>query len=141
MIRQRVNIERCAWTVHVYYSMDRRADVDDVLRRLSLMDCPDNVIERAEKILAPPMYDTGITFTNPTMRETVIVISRASSPAEFFNSVTHESRHLEAHISQALGLDPFGEEICYVAGEFAMNIFPIVRGFLCHGCQNHVSSS
>lgn len=143
MITQDVNISRCDWVVHLYYSVSRPSDVDEVLDNLSLIDCPQAIIRRARKTLSMADFDTGITFTNSSLRETIIVVREASSPAEFFNSITHESRHLEAHIAKALGLDPFGEEICYIAGEFAKSIYPLTKLFLCDGgsCQNQVESS
>lgn len=72
----------------------------------------------------------GLTYTNTRLQETVMVIGEATSPEEFFNSLTHESRHLEAHIAQTLNLDPYGEDICYVSGEIAEKLLPTANEFL-----------
>lgn len=56
-------------------------------------------------------------------------VTKSTSPEEFFNSLTHKSRHLEAHIAQTLNLDPYGEEICYVSGEIAEKLLPTAQEF------------
>ena len=119
----------CGWSVAVFCG---RLDVmaDGVLDALDGIDCPEPIIDEAEELLRRSAENTGLTYTNRKLRTSVLVIGEASSPAEFFNSLTHESRHLEAHIAQTLGLDPFGEEICYIAGEIAAKMFGIVRRHL-----------
>lgn len=103
---------------------------NDVLDALGGIDCPEPIINETEELLRRSAENTGITYTNRKLRTSVLVIGEASSPAEFLNSLAHESRHLEAHIAQMLGLDPFGEEICYIAGEIAAKMFGIVRRHL-----------
>lgn len=119
----------CGWSVAVFCG---RLDVmaDGVLDALDGIDCPEPIIDEAEELLRRSAENTGLTYTNRKLRTSVLVIGEASSPAEFFNGLTHESRHLEAHIAQTLGLDPFGEEICYIAGEIAAKMFGIVRRHL-----------
>lgn len=116
----------CGWSVAVFCGrLD--AIADGVLDALDDIDCPEPIIDEAEELLRRSAENTGLTYTNRKLRTSVLAIGEASSPAEFFNSLTHESRHLEAHIAQTLGLDPFGEEICYIAGEIAAKMFGIVR--------------
>lgn len=119
----------CGWSVSVFCGrLDEMAS--DIVDALEGIDCPEPIIDEAEELLRKNAENTGLTYTNRKLRATVLVIGEASSPEEFFNSLTHESRHLEAHIAQTLGLDPFGEKICYIAGEIAGKMFGIVRRYL-----------
>lgn len=67
-----------------------------------------------------------------------MVIGITSSAAQFQNSYDHERKHLEAHIAAALGIDPWGEEICYLSGEIGQLMFEKARLMLCDcDCCKH----
>ena len=38
------------------------------------------------------------------------------------------------HIAEALGIDPFGEELQYLAGEIGRKTYPVARIYLCSRC-------
>lgn len=135
-----LHIDRCSWTVQVFCSVHGR-DADEVAQALEGIGCPYGILREAVSLLLSDEDDCGLTYSNRAMRRTVMVVGRASSPAEFLNSITHESRHLEAHIAQTLGLDPWGEDICYVAGDIAAALYDIAGPFLCPECQNRQSTS
>lgn len=40
------------------------------------------------------------------------------------------------HIAKALGIDPFGEELQYLAGDIGRKTYPVARMYLCAGCGN-----
>lgn len=69
--------------------------------------------------------------------ESVLVISCASSPAQFLNSLVHELHHMASHIASALGYDQKGEDACYIAGEAAEKMYPVASKYLCEHCRNH----
>ncbi len=79
------------------------------------------------------MRDTGLTYTNYDERCTIMVISRTTSPEEFWNTLDHERGHAVEHIASALGLDNDGEEKQYLAGELAREMAPMAKHFIC-GC-------
>lgn len=64
-----------------------------------------------------------------------MVISLTSSPAEFLNSWMHEMQHLCRHVAAAFGIDPYGEEAAYLAGDVGQKMFPVARRFLCDCCR------
>ena len=72
--------------------------------------CRGRDLAKAVRNLRSGDRNTGIIYSNFQERETVMVISRTSSPEEFLNSWEHEKKHLARHIEQAYGIDPFGEE-------------------------------
>lgn len=80
--------------------------------------------------------DTGLTYSNYKKRETVMVVGLTSSPSQFLNSFDHERKHLEAHIAQAYGINPYGEEIAYLSGDIAQMLTEDVQLFICD-CDKH----
>lgn len=75
--------------------------------------------------------DTGITYSNFLFRTTIMVIGKASSEREFFNSFIHEQRHLQDDLANMNGISLDGEEIAYLSGEIAMKVFDYVKLFIC----------
>ena len=96
----------------------------------------EDVMTKAYENMTSCSLDTGLCFSNPTVRESVLVIAKTSSAAEFFNSYEHEYQHLKGHIATALGFDPNGEEVAYMSGELAREVFPKIRHLLCDCCRH-----
>lgn len=80
----------------------------------------------------------GADIADFASRETVVVTSLSSSPAQFLNSWTHEMFHLCRHVAQACGIDPYGEEAAYLAGTVAQKMFPVAGKLLCSHCRKGV---
>lgn len=49
-----------------------------------------------------------------------------------------EKGHLCRHISQAFGIDPYGEEAQYLSGYVGQKMFPVAKKFLCEHCINNL---
>lgn len=130
MIADTIHIDRYGWTVYVLYAV-QPDDVDVVVNYLRNIVCPYTIMKEAAEHLLTGEENSGLTYTNTRLQETVMVIGEATSPEEFFNSLTHESRHLEVHIAQTMNLDPYGEEVCYMAGDIAEKLLPTAMQFLC----------
>lgn len=137
MIVQDFHIEAYDWRVRVYYAVTTYW-TDEIAADLERAGCRGRQLERAWRNLARGGLDTGLTFSNARSRETVMVIALTSSPAEFQNSLDHEKGHLCRHISQAFGIDPYGEEEQYLAGEIGQKMFPIAKRFLCEHCRKEL---
>lgn len=134
MIRQEFYLPRYGWHVSVYYSVTTywTREIMDELRRVG---CRGESLRRACRNLESGNLNTGITYSNFGRRDTVMVISRTSSPAEFLNSWEHEKKHLARHIEQTYGIDPFGEEAAYLEGTIAQKMFPVAKKFICEQCR------
>lgn len=75
--------------------------------------------------------DTGLTYSNYAMRESVMVVGMTSDAREFLNSFVHELGHLVAQMAEALGIDHMGEEKQYLAGGLALRMYYAVKDMLC----------
>lgn len=135
MIYQELYISKYDWLVHIYYAVTCYW-TDEIMMRLYDTGCPKNKLNDSYHNLMSCKLDTGITYSNYRNRETVMVVGLTSSPAQFINSLDHERKHLEAHIAQAMNIDPWGEEIAYLSGEIAENLISYIKMFVCD-CECH----
>ena len=89
------------------------------------------MLEEAGANMKSGRMDTGVTYSNYLYRTTVMVIGRASSDRQFFNSFMHEMRHMEDDLGNMNGIEHDGEEIAYLSGHIAEQVFDYVKLFLC----------
>lgn len=131
MIKQRFVIPDYDWVVYAYYNVD---DVyaNEILALLDDIGINEYQYISAVHNLRSKRKNRGLCFSNFDKRISVMVISDTSSPAQFMNSWAHEVRHLERHIDLATGINPYGEEAAYLAGDIAALMFPKAKYFLCH---------
>lgn len=134
MIRQEFDIRRYGWDVTAYYAVTGY-DVGRIMHELEKLGCTDDDLERAYYNLTSGERNTGITYSNTLERRTLIVIGRTSSAAQFQNSLDHKKGHLCRHVSQAVGIDPYGEEAEYLAGYVGQRMFEVAKLFLCDTCR------
>lgn len=134
MIRQTIHLEQWQWTVYAYYSVGHYY-TGEIMERLVQIGCTETNIRRAYRNLSSGHVDTGLTFSNPKRRTSVMVIGYASSGGEFFNSLLHEMRHLEEHILNASDIEPYGEPVAYLIGDLAKEVYKRAHHLLCDCCR------
>lgn len=134
MIRQTIYLERAdGWKITCYYAVTHY-EVEEILQTMERAGADDESLERAYDNLSSGNLNTGLCYSGKG--ESVLVISCASSPAQFLNSLVHELHHLASHIASALGYDQKGEEACYIAGETAEKMYKVASKFLCENCRH-----
>lgn len=129
MIRQRFELPDYDWTVWCYYIVTE-PDADEITARLQEMGCSGNDLKRAYANLNSGKLDTGLTYTNTALHQTVVVIAKTSSPKEFAQSWRHELGHLADHIAQSYGISPHGEELQYIGDELVNKTWRIAEKLL-----------
>lgn len=134
MIRVDVHIPDFEYDVHCFFSVTKYW-VDEIMKELFFLDIDGRNAKRAYDNLSSGMLDTGLCFANPEERAAVIVVAKASSAAEFINSVSHENHHLASYVAKQFGLDPTGEEVAYFAGELIREQFPYIKHLMCDCCR------
>ena len=135
MIRQRIYLDNYDILVHAYYATTQYY-VEEILDRLYEIGCRGVNLRKAERNLSSGQLNTGLTYYSPRHREAVMVVALTSSAAEFFNSLMHELSHLTAYIAKDDGLSFTGEDIAYLEGELARDMFPAVQPLLCDCCRH-----
>ena len=134
MIVQNIELRDWDWSVLVFYDTKER-DADSILLYLEMSGCAGRSLRRAERNLRSGLKDTGLTYTNPTLRETVVVIGSTNSPEQFWNTLDHEKGHVVMHIAGAIGLDHESEEYQYLSGALGQEMYPAARMFICERCN------
>ena len=112
--------------------------IDYIIDQLKDLGCSESDIESAVDVLGSGDENRGITFSNSSNRESIIVIGETSCPAEFAHSFDHEKLHLAMHIARINNIDPFSEELAYLVGDIGFKTFPIAKFFLCEHCREEL---
>lgn len=135
MIKQRIVLpEYDYWVIYCYFAVTHYA-VDEIMGRLKAAHCDKETLKEAYANLSQGTLNTGLCYSNYDRAQTVMVIAKTSSAAQFINSWHHEMEHFEGHICEAYDLDPKGEEIAYLSGDVAMEMFPKVKHLICDCCR------
>ena len=134
MIRQEFMVEDYGWHVTAYYAVTTYY-ADEIVPELYWIGCRGRALSDAGDNLTESRLNTGLTYSNLRDRETVMVIALTSTAEEFAKSWRHEMGHLAAHIAQADGISPYGEEIQYIGDAIVGEMWPVARKFLCDCCR------
>lgn len=135
MIHKKLYIPEAKWFVHMYFALDTFY-IDDIMENLYHIGCDGERARRAYENMIADKKNTGFTYSNYRNRESVVVISKTTSAAQFFNTTMHEVKHLSSHIAKACGYDEEGEEIAYIVGGLAETIYPDISHLLCEECRS-----
>lgn len=131
MIRQKIYLPKYDWTVYCYYAVSTYY-VDEIMERLWEIGVDASNAKQAYENLSAGDLDTGLCYSNYKLRKSVMVVSKASSPAELLNSLCHELHHLTSHIGRAFNLSSTGEPSAYLSGEISREIYPRICHLLCN---------
>lgn len=140
MIRQDIHLDQYGWHVRIYYAVTTYW-TERIAGDMWRIGCRGQDLARVVRNLRSGDLNTGITYSNFQDGETVMVISRTSSPEEFLNSWEHEKKHLARHIEQAFGIDPYSEVAAYLEGTIAQKMFPVAKLFICDHCREGIRES
>ena len=108
-----LRIGKYGWRVRVYFAV-HGYHTRSILSSLEEIECPGTILERVRENLLRADMDSGFTYSNKTMRRSVVVVGLATSQAQFLNSFEHELRHLCDDIAAASGMPMQGEEGAYL---------------------------
>lgn len=121
MIRQSFRLSRWNWEVTIYYAVHGYF-VDEILSELEDMGIGGRKLAKARKNLESGNVNQGLTYVNKG--RALSVIGLASSADQYADSIQHEVMHLALYIGKREGLNPFGEDVCYMGGEIARKMWP-----------------
>ena len=136
MITQEFIVDRRYWKVYVYYDVTSK-DAIKVVAKLQEIRLPKSYITSAYTTLISDKLNQGITETNSKLKESVIVFTKTTNANQFINSFVHEIGHLSNHIARTYNLDLNGEEVQYIAGDIAQQMFKRCHTLMCNYCREH----
>lgn len=129
MIINKFFIKNYYWDVTAIYDFSC-SHLSDLIDLLVELDCTNTTIKQIIKNLGDCRLNKGICFSNISSNKSIIVIGKSSSSEEFFNTLIHETFHLTLHISEKFNIDPFSEELAYLAGDLAESQYKYISKFL-----------
>ena len=121
------------WKVDIYYE-STCDDIDAIIEALQNINCSNKYINQALDNLETCNLNIGLTYSNITLKSSVIVINKTSSFAQLINTIAHEYFHLICHLSKTLEIED-EEELAYLNGDLNMRSYNIIRNL-----ENEVGS-
>lgn len=102
------------WGVVVVYNFDVDDEYDVLVEQMRSFGLS---IKSAEKSLAIlSAYNTGMAINNDTLKMSVIYISNATSPSEWWDSALHEVAHTVVAIIDHYHVPYWSEDAAYLTG-------------------------
>ena len=129
MKRQKIYIPKYDWEVHVFYDTTIY-NADEILNELHKFGCSKKGISKTLGQFLTSSYNNGFTYSNKSIRVSLVSLGRASSFSQFLNSFVHEVHHLSTHIADAENISLVGEEICYLSGKIAQMMYPVLIHYI-----------
>lgn len=119
------------WYIRVYYNSvpEDSYEITDYLIKVGYSN---KIVKKVFHNLFNSGYNSGMTVSKSNLRHSIIVISKATSSKEFFNTLIHELNHLSDTISDYWNLPCTGESVSYMIGDLGMLLFPKAGKYLCN---------
>ena len=112
--------------------------MDYIINELELIGCSSEDLEEVYSNLKNNSKNKGVTYSNTTDHESIIVIGESSCPAEFQHTYDHEKFHLAMHIAKIYNINPYSEDLAYLIGDIGLKMFPVAKRFLCEHCREEM---
>ena len=136
MITQEFIVDKVYWKVYVYYDVTSK-DTIKIITKLQELKLPKSYITSAYTTLISNILNQGLTETNSKLKESIVVFTKTTNASQFVNSFVHEIGHLSNHIAITYNLDLNGEEVQYIAGDIAQQMFKRCHTLMCDYCREH----
>ena len=108
------------WAVVVAHDYDVDREYDDLANMIESFGVSPKQTRRSLEILAAP--NTGMTVTFPEVRMSLVMISRATSKDQLFNTIAHEMYHTTCGIIRYYGREMCSEDAAYTMGELMRQV-------------------
>ena len=138
MIIQEFTLDKYDWFVRVYYLIDKFPK-EDIFGNLMELGCDKDEAFETVDSLEEEGFNVGSIYSNTYRRRSLIIIGKADSTDEFYDTFDHEKGHLAMHICIADNIDPFSEEYQYLTGEIGKKMFKAAKELFCEECRRKYS--
>lgn len=122
MIKHIFKLKHYNWTVIACYGVVE-SDYEEIYDILQYVQCPKSQLNEAMINMGDGMLDNGFTYTNYKQNISVVVIGYSNDENELMNTLVHEARHVENHISNKYDIDEDSEERYYLIGKLVKTMY------------------
>lgn len=119
MTRQFIDIANGKWGILVYHGASAKDEME-VRNALQGLHCPNDIIGEAVQLLFG--YNKGFSYTYPSSKMSIILITQASNKGEYINTAVHECKHVLSKIFNYYEMDEDSETASYLLGNLVMEI-------------------
>ena len=117
------------WSIVLFVDVDYD-NFDIIESALTNILAPISVIdEMYDKISYK--YDSGVTFSNPDYRTSVVCINKATSREELINTISHEADHVQDDICKYYDVPLDSEQAAYLIGYLVGKMYYKARRLFC----------
>lgn len=120
MIAQYIQLGKRGWNVLVYYVVTKD-DFTEVADSLSQLGCSKKNIKKSLNVLRKE--NTGLTFTNPDYKMSIVCIGVSSDSSQFVNTAIHEAKHVQSHVCSYYDIDEDSETAAYLIGYLVQRMY------------------
>lgn len=132
MIRRNANIHN--WKSTFLFSFDRH-DEELIIDALSDAGAPFSIASKVSENIYSGRRNEGFTYSNPSIRRSVVGIGKTTSGPEVLDTTVHEIVHIAQHIAMKDGIDPFSEDFAYLCGHISREVSDVVCKLSCPHCS------
>lgn len=111
---------RNEWGIVVVIDFDVESEYDVLYEQIRSFGVKPKNIDRALAILSN--YNTGMCVSNKTLKMSAVYISKATTPAQFWDTAAHEFAHCVTAIIDTYDVPYYSEDAAYLSG-FIMRQF------------------
>ena len=76
-------------------------------------------------------FDSGVTFSNPDFRTSVVCINKTTSREELINTISHEADHIQDTICEYYDVPLDSEDAAYLIGYLVSKMYYHSRSLFC----------
>jgi len=108
------------WGIVCVYDYDVYEEYDELASFIESFKISPRQARRSLEILSAP--NTGMTVTFPEVKMSLVMISRATSKDQLFNTIAHEMYHATCGIIRYYGREMCSEDAAYTMGELMRQV-------------------
>lgn len=131
MIKAKVYLKEYDWTIYAHFAVTRN-NADEIFNKLIQYGSRYNEALDACAIIENNKPNCGITYSNHILKTTILVISKTTSAKEFVDTFVHELSHIQNHIIKTYHLDNNSEQVCYMIGDIAKQLYTKCSRLFCN---------
>ena len=118
------------WTVDVLFVPETEDDFAVLVEAMESVGSTEEDIAETCKLLSAK-WNKGATSSSGWQRRSVVVIGKATSWKQFFDSILHEVEHVVSDICLWYDIQQRGEPPAYLQGWIGRGLAEMVRQFAC----------
>lgn len=129
MIQLDYTLKRFDWNVKVIY-YDRDFNYRNIISILEDLGCNERAVNKVLQYCEDCLTNCGVTYTNTSLRETVIIIFKCCSIEELCNTLVHELYHFIRQLTIVEYTTE--EEQAQLIGNLFMKLQKELKNLICH---------